>query len=122
MKNIVLIEDDKTIAKLVTLKLEKEGYKVTWKENGLDGLNEVKKKLPDLALIDIMLPKLDGFQILEDLKNNPKTKAIATILMTALSQDEKIEKAYDLGVDDFIIKPFLPSDLINRVKKILSNN
>lgn len=116
---VLLIEDDMLIAKLVLFKLEKEGFDTSWKDNGLDGLNEAKASKPDIVLIDIMIPKLDGFGVLEGLKADPDTGSIYTMFLTALGNEEKIEKAFNMGVDDYLTKPFLPAELIRRINKIL---
>ncbi len=119
---IVLVEDDEDMARLIEYKLIKEGFKVIWRSDGAAGLDEIKKTRPDLVILDIMLPKVDGFQVLKNLKNTDDTRAIPVIMLTAKGQEQDIVKGFESGVEDYLTKPFRPAELLLRVKKVLAKN
>jgi DNA-binding response OmpR family regulator len=116
---ILLAEDDVSIGRMTMFKLKREGFEVTWFQNGQEALNEVKAIEPDLILLDIMMPGLDGYQVYEALKEDPATESIPVIFLTAKGQTDDILKGIALGVDDYIRKPFKPNELVRRVKKTL---
>jgi DNA-binding response OmpR family regulator len=100
-----------------------EGLKVFTAEDGEDGISQAKKKHPNIILLDTLLSKLDGFSVLENLKNDPKTKNIPVILLTNLGQKDEVEKGFKLGAVDYLIKAhFKPSEIITKIKKILNLN
>src|SRR3989339_1342268 len=108
-KIIILIEDDEFLAELYAAKLTIEGYKVYLATDGRKGLKLIQEKNPSLVLLDILLPKMDGFGVLEQAKKDPKTKKIPVILLTNLSQRGDIQRGFDLGADDYLIKAhFMP--------------
>lgn len=118
--SIVLAEEDKFLADIYKKKMELAGYKVTWVGNGEAALKEVEKKSPRLVILDVLLPKLDGFQVLETLKNASKTKHIPVIIFTHLGQKEDVVRALHLGAHDYILKPHTrPDDLIAKIEDIL---
>ena len=116
---ILLAEDDVSIGRMTMFKLKREGFEVTWFQNGQEALNEVKAIEPDLILLDIMMPGLDGYQVYEALKEDPATESIPVIFLTAKGKTDDILKGIALGVDDYIRKPFKPNELVRRVKKTL---
>ncbi|MGV7220048.1 MAG: response regulator [Nitrospinales bacterium] len=118
-KTIYIIEDEEDIAKLIIYNLSLEGYKVGHFETGEDGLNAIINDLPDLVLLDLMLPGMSGFQICREMKSNPKAKNIPIIMVTAKGEEEDIVKGLELGAEDYITKPFSPKVLIARVKTSL---
>lgn len=118
--NVLLVEDDVFLAGIYQKKFEIDGFKITIAENGEKGLAEVKKKPPDVILLDILLPKLDGFAILDRLKKDPATKDIPVILLTNLGQKDDVEKGLEAGAADYLIKAhFKPSEVVDKVKKVL---
>ncbi len=118
---VVLVEDDKFLANIYKTKFEMEGFTIYVAEDGEAGLAAVKKKKPDIVLLDILLPKLDGFTVLEQLKKNDSTKKIPVILLTNLGQKDDVDRGQDLGAADYLIKAhFKPSETVDRVKKILA--
>ncbi|HNY10379.1 MAG TPA: response regulator [Candidatus Wallbacteria bacterium] len=124
MKKIYICEDEGPIAKLISLKLKNEGYQTTTFSNGeslKDSLNVEKTDLvlPDLILLDVMMPGLDGITILKMMKKDEKLKDIKVIMLTALSRESDIVSCLDMGADDYITKPFSPSELSSRIKKLL---
>lgn len=121
--NILLVEDDTFLANIYKTKFEMEGFNVSVAENGADGLEEAKKKKPDIILLDILLPKMDGFAVLKHLKGEDATKEIPVILLTNLGQKDDVEKGLELGAVDYLIKAhFKPSETVDKVKKALGNS
>ena len=118
-KKIVLAEDEPQIARLIEFKLKKEGYEVTWKENGEEALKAIKANKPDLILLDIMMPVMDGYEVLRRLKEDENLKSIPVIMLTARAQERDVVKGIDMGAEDYITKPFHPAELLARVKRIL---
>ena len=118
-KKIVLAEDEPQIARLIEFKLKKEGYEVTWKENGEEALKAIKEDKPDLILLDVMMPVMDGYEVLRRLKEDENLKSIPVIMLTARAQEKDVVKGIDMGAEDYITKPFHPAELLARVKRIL---
>lgn len=118
--HILLVEDDVFLAGIYQKKFEMEGFKVSIADNGEKGLVDAKKKKPRLILLDILLPKLDGFAVLEKLKADPTTKIIPVILLTNLGQKDDVEKGLQGGAVDYLIKAhFKPSEIVDKVKEVL---
>jgi len=118
-KKIVLAEDEPQIARLVEFKLKKEGYQVVWKENGKEALEAIKADRPDLILLDVMMPVMDGYEVLRQIKEDENLRNIPVIMLTARAQERDVVKGIDSGVEDYITKPFHPAELLARVKRIL---
>lgn len=121
-KKIVLAEDEPQIARLIEFKLKKEGYQVTWKENGEEALKAIKADKPDLILLDVMMPVMDGYEVLRRLKEDENLKSIPVVMLTARAQERDVVKGIDLGAEDYITKPFHPAELLARVKRILGKS
>ena len=119
-KKIVLAEDEPQIARLIEFKLKKEGYQVTWKENGKEALEAIKAEEPDLVILDVMMPVMDGYEVLRRLKEDENLKSIPVIMLTARAQEKDVVKGIDMGAEDYITKPFHPAELLARVKRILA--
>lgn len=119
-KKVLLVEDDKMIIDMYTLKFTQEGYEVVQAENGKDGLDFAKKHNPDIILLDIILPQMDGFTVLKALKADAKTKNTPVVLLTNLGQDGDVKKGLELGAVDYLIKAnFTPSQVVDKVKSVL---
>lgn len=117
---VLLIEDDKMIIDMYTLKFTQEGYDVTQAENGEDGLKQAQTSNPEVILLDIILPKMDGFTVLKELKKDPKLKNIPVVLLTNLGQDGDVKKGLELGATDYLIKAnFTPAQVVDKVKSVL---
>ena len=99
--------------------MQNSGYEVLWAENGGMAFESVKENKPDLVLLDIMMPVMDGYQVLKKLKQDDTLKDIPVIMLTAKGQERDVLKGFDLGSSDYIVKPFRPAELAARVKKIL---
>ena len=118
--HILLVEDDTFLANIYKTKFEMEGFKVTHADNGEAGYDGAGKYHPDIILLDILLPKLDGFSVLKKLKEDEDVKDIPVILLTNLGQKDDVEKGLELGAVDYLIKAhFKPSETVAKVSKIL---
>lgn len=118
-ETILIVEDEKDIVKMLDYNLKKEGYKVIVADDGEDALDAAKVKHPDLILLDLMLPGLDGLEVCKELKNERKTKSIPVIMLTAKAQESDKVVGLELGADDYVTKPFSPRELIARIKAVL---
>lgn len=120
-KKIQLVEDDDTLAEVYRQRLELEGFEVIRSNNGEAALSDAVKHHPDLILLDVMMPNLNGFDVLDILRNSAQTRNIHIIMLTALSQPKDAEKARELGADDFLVKSqVVISDVIARIKHHLN--
>jgi len=119
-KRILLIEDDKTLIEMYDLKFKQEGLNLITVENGEEGLNLAKAEFPAVILLDIMMPKMDGFAVLTELKKDAKTKNIPVLLLSNLGQKTDIEKGKKLGANDYIVKASMtPTQVVDKVKSFL---
>ncbi|MFA5311564.1 MAG: response regulator [Candidatus Omnitrophota bacterium] len=116
---ILIVEDEKDIAKMVDYNLKKEGYKTIIANDGEDALDAAITKLPDLILLDLMLPGLSGLDVCKEIKAERKTASIPVIMLTAKSQESDKIVGLELGADDYVTKPFSPRELIARIKAVL---
>ena len=116
---IVLAEDEPQIARLTIFKLEKEGFEVIWEEDGGATLESVKNNKPDLVLLDVMMPVMDGYQVLKKIKENDDLKMIPVIMLTAKGQERDVISGIEMGAEDYVVKPFRPAELVARIKRIL---
>ncbi len=122
MKKILIIEDDSFLSEMYSTKLIQEGFETEIAVDGEQGIDKIKNIKPDLVLLDIVLPKMDGFEILESIKKDPEFKNIPIILLTNLGQKNEIEKGLSLGADEYIIKAhFTPTAVVAKVKEILKS-
>lgn len=116
-KKILLVEDDTALASVYKSRLELEGFEVREVNNGEDALTAAIEYKPDLILLDAMMPKISGFDVLDILRNTPETTNIRVIMLTALSQPKDKERAESLGVDDYLVKSqVVIGDVVDRVK------
>jgi DNA-binding response OmpR family regulator len=119
--NILIVEDDVFLADLYKTKFTLEGFKVAVAYDGEKGLEMVKKNQPDIVLLDLVLPKLSGFEILKEMKQDNKTKDLPVMLLTNLSQKADVEKGLKLGANDYLIKAhFMPSEVVDKIKKLVN--
>lgn len=118
-KRILLVEDEKNIILGVRTCLDAVGYNVEVAENGAIALEAIQKRKPDLILLDLVMPKFDGFEVLDSLKSNPETKDIPVIVLTARAGEEDRQRAMELGAESYMTKPFRPQELWDIMKKLL---
>lgn len=116
-KKILLVEDDDSLANVYLARLEVEGFKVQRVPNGEDALAAATEFKPDLILLDVMMPKVSGFDVLDILRNTPETANLKIVMLTALSQDNDKAKADQLGADDYLVKSqVVIADVVDRIK------
>jgi two-component system phosphate regulon response regulator PhoB len=119
-KRILLVEDDDALAGVYLVRLQAEGFDVRRVANGEDALAAAISYKPDLVLLDVMMPKVSGFDVLDILRNTPETANLKIIILTALSQESDKQRAIDLGVDDYLVKSqVVITDVIERIKQHL---
>ena len=117
---LVIIEDDKFLRDLIVRKLTTEGFLVREAENGEEGLAMLRKELPQLLLLDILLPGMSGYEVLEAIKKDEHLQGVPVVILSNLGQKEEIERARDLGAKDFLIKAkFTPGEIVTRIKELL---
>lgn len=119
-KRILLVEDDDSLASVYATRLQAEGFDVKRVANGEEALATALTYKPDLALLDVMMPKVSGFDVLDILRNTPETANLKIVMLTALSQESDIERAKQLGVDEYLIKSqVVIADVVDRIRNIL---
>lgn len=119
-KKILLVEDDDALASVYQTRLQAEGFDIRRVPNGEDALAATLEYRPDLILLDVMMPKVSGFDVLDILRNTPETVNVKVIMLTALSQESDQERAKNLGVDDYLVKSqVVIADVVDRVKRHL---
>ena len=115
-KVILIADDEPRMIKFIRLNLELEGYRVIESSNGLEALNKVRVELPDLVLLDVMMPEMDGFETLERIR---EVSNVPVIMLTVKAEEEDKVRGLELGADDYVTKPFSPRELSSRIKAVL---
>ena len=118
---ILAVDDEKHIVRLVQINLQKEGYDVITASNGKEALERIAAEKPDLVIMDVMMPQMDGFEALKTLKSQPETVNLPVIMLTAKAQDADVFEGWKSGADLYLTKPFNPSELMSFVKRILQD-
>lgn len=118
---ILAVDDEKHIVRLVQINLQKEGYEVITASNGQEALDRIAADKPDLVIMDVMMPQMDGFEALKTLKSQPETVNLPVIMLTAKAQDADVFEGWKSGADLYLTKPFNPSELMSFVKRILQD-
>lgn len=117
MGHVLIVEDDKFLSKIYATKLQKEGLEADFAHDGMAGLEKMKKKKPALVLLDIIMPRLDGFGVLEAMRSDKDLKKVPVIILSNLGQEEDIERAKEFGVRDFIVKSDASiQDVVKKIK------
>ena len=120
-KKILAVDDERHIVRLVQVNLERAGYEVVTAFDGKDALEKVASEQPDLVVLDVMMPYMDGFEVLQNLRKNPNTRELPVIMLTAKAQDADVFRGWQSGVDCYLTKPFNPMELISFVKRIFKS-
>jgi DNA-binding response OmpR family regulator len=115
-KRVLVVDDEPRIRRFVRMNLDLEGYEVMEAEDGLAALNKVREVLPDLVLLDVMMPDMDGFETLEQIR---QTSSVPVIMLTVKGDEEDRIRGLDLGADDYVTKPFSPRELSSRIRAVL---
>ncbi len=118
-ENILVVDDEEDVLELVRYNLDKSGYQVETASSGEEALTKARRKLPDLVILDLMLPGMDGLEVCKKLKNDAKTEGLPIIVLTAKGEETDVVTGLELGADDYVTKPFSPKVLIARVRRIL---
>ena len=119
-KKVLITEDEEVLLRMYSLKFTNQGFKVVQADNGAKGLELAKKELPDIILMDIIMPQLDGFEVLKELKKDQKTKNIPVIMLSNLGQEEDIKRGQELGAADYLVKANMtPMQVVDKVKEVL---
>jgi DNA-binding response OmpR family regulator len=116
---VLVADDDADILELVSFRLERAGYDVVPVTDGEEALQRAVELRPDLAVLDVMMPKLNGYEVTQELRQKEATRAMPVILLTARAQDADVTRGFDAGADDYIKKPFSPQELRARVQAVL---
>ena len=119
---ILAVDDERHIVRLIQVNLERAGYQVITAFDGPEALKKVESDKPDLVVLDVMMPKMDGFEVLKRLQANPETRDIPVIMLTAKAQDADVFRGWSSGVSAYLTKPFNPLELITFVKRIFSGH
>lgn len=119
-ENILIVEDDKFLRELISRKLLGEGFKIDEAIDGEEGLKKLQESKPDLILLDLILPGLDGFDVLQRIKDDPSTASIPVLILSNLGQKDEIERGLKLGAVDFLVKAhFTPEEIVQKIKQVL---
>lgn len=116
---ILVVEDEKPISELIGFHLEKQNYQIKFSYDGESAIQEIEHWLPDLILLDWMLPNISGIEVLKRIKRKDNLKKIPIIMLTAKGQEDDKIRSFELGVEDYVTKPFLPSEILARIKSLL---
>lgn len=122
MNKILVIDDDNSINELIKINLELAGYKIIQALDGIKGFALAKQELPNVIVLDVMMPEVDGFTVAQRIRQNDSTKNIPILMLTALSQINDKVKGFDIGVDDYLVKPFEMDELKVRIRALLKRS
>lgn len=116
---VVVAEDDEDILELVVELLEEEGYEIARATDGEEALGLILARRPDLAVLDVRMPKVDGFEVSRRLREDGETQEVPVILLSALAREQDVVRGFESGATDYVKKPFSPDDLVSRIETIL---
>jgi two-component system, OmpR family, alkaline phosphatase synthesis response regulator PhoP len=120
--NVLVCDDERHIVRLIQVNLERQGYQVVTAFDGKEGLEKVRSEKPDLCVLDVMMPYMDGFEVLKNIRKDPETENLPVIMLTAKAQDKDVFEGYHYGADMYLTKPFNPMELVTFVKRIAAGN
>lgn len=115
---ILVCDDERHIVRLIQVNLERQGYQVVTAFDGKEGLEKIRAEKPNLVVLDVMMPYMDGFEVLKTLRREPETEGLPVIMLTAKAQDKDVFEGYHYGADMYLTKPFNPMELVSFVKRI----
>ena len=118
-KRILVVDDEPDVRELVVYRMRRSGYVVLEASNGEEALQTALAELPDLIVADVMMPRLNGYELTRQLREHEQTRAIPVILLTAKTQEADVSQGFDAGADDYLKKPFSPDELVARVRAVL---
>ncbi len=120
MSKVLVVDDDPLVTGLVKINLELEGFEVEEAWGGEEALQLIEERAPDLVLLDVMMPELDGWDVLGMLRSDPATRDLPVVLLTAKVQERDVAKGWQMGADGYITKPFNPLEMVDRLKAVLA--
>jgi len=120
-RKILVVDDERHIVRLVEVNLQRAGYDVVTAYDGVEALEKVASEKPDMIVLDVMMPRKDGFEVLQDLQATPGTQNIPVIMLTAKAQDADIFRGWQSGVSSYLTKPFNPRELLTFVERIFQS-
>jgi chemosensory pili system protein ChpA (sensor histidine kinase/response regulator) len=118
-RTVMVVDDSLTVRKITSRLLEREGYRVLAAKDGVDALEQVHRSLPDIMLVDIEMPRMDGFDLTRNLRGDPRTASVPIIVISSRTADKHRTHAFELGVNDFIGKPYQEAELLAHIQKYL---
>ncbi|MDA8423056.1 MAG: response regulator [Nitrospiraceae bacterium] len=118
-KKILIADDNENIREALTYLLEDEGYKLWMAKDGAEALKEVRNVRPDILILDIMMPEMNGYDVCRIIKNDPELSKTYVIMLTAKGQVAEQERGKEVGADEYIVKPFSPMEILSKIKKLL---
>ncbi len=116
---VLVCDDERHIVRLIQVNLERQGYQVVTAFDGKEGLEKIRTEKPNLVVLDVMMPYMDGFEVLKTIRKEPETENLPVIMLTAKAQDKDVFEGYHYGADMYLTKPFNPMELVTFVKRIL---
>jgi len=121
-KLVLVADDDPDILDLVTFRLDRAGYEVVQARDGQEALDAALERTPDLCVLDVMMPRLDGYEVTRRLREESTTRSVPIILLTARAQEADVQRGFESGATDYVKKPFSPQELRARVEALLARN
>ncbi len=121
-KNVLIVDDDATMVNLLSTILDLEGFKTQKALSGQEALDLIGEELPDMVLLDIMMPGMDGFEVLARLRNEPRTEKLPVILLTAKTEDRDMFEGWKKGADEYVTKPFDPLELVKIINSVIERS
>ncbi len=115
---VLVCDDERHIVRLIQVNLERQGYNVVTAFDGKEGLEKIRSEKPNLVVLDVMMPYMDGFEVLKTIRREPETENLPVIMLTAKAQDKDVFEGYHYGADMYLTKPFNPMELVTFVKRI----
>lgn len=119
-KTVLAVDDERSIVRLIQVNLERHGYIVKSAYDGVEALERIAESRPDIIVMDVMMPRMDGFEVLNRLRKSPETREIPIIMLTAKAMDSDVFMGYHLGADCYLTKPFNPNELLTFIRRILA--
>lgn len=117
---VLLAEDDQIAGTILTHRLEKEGFRVVWHRDGRDAYDGALHEIPSLVILDVRMPGMDGFEVLDRLRRTPAYLRVPIVMLTSLGNESDVVRAFELGADDYVLKPFSPAELIARARRLIA--
>jgi len=121
-KTVLVVDDEVNIVTSLEYVMKAAGFDVATAYDGEEALTKIAEIVPDLVILDVMMPKLDGFEVCEKVRENPLWESVIIVMLTAKGRDSEREKGLSLGANDYLTKPFSTHDIVNRVKELLSTS